>query len=375
MGPAGDGRKASWGVPAYERWIAEEGVPVHTGMSVRDVRVADIGSWERTGARGAYVRLDGAEDTTGAYLLELDPAKGTNPERHLFEEWYHVLDGSGTLQVWDDTGRRSWARWRPGSLFAVPLNVHHRLVADDGRVPARLLDVTDAPLIINLFHNVDFVFGCPFDLTDRFVDNFFQVHGVAHRGMVLETNFIEDVSAAPLERWPERGGSGASMLFELGNNTLAAHVSVMPPGVYKKAHRHAPGAHILILEGEGYTLTWKREGDTPAEIEWWAGSLFAPPGWWWHQHFNIGNKPARYLAIRWGSQKWPVTPSLDVQGASTSYREGGNQLDYEDQDPSIHEHFVERRRQHSAHARSGLNREPSASVGLSTILRSCNDHS
>lgn len=33
---------------------------------------------------------------------------------------------------------------------------------------------------------------------------------------------------------------------------------------------------------------------------------------------------------------------LDIQGVDKSQREGGNQIEYEDQDPRVHRMFVER---------------------------------
>ena len=57
-----------------------------------------------------------------------------------------------------------------------------------------------------------------------------------------------------------------------------------------------------------------------------------------HQHFNTGPAPARYLAISMGSHRYPVlTHKLKLkQAPDASIQEGGAQINYEDQDPRIH---------------------------------------
>jgi gentisate 1,2-dioxygenase len=41
------------------------------------------------------------------------------------------------------------------------------------------------------------------------------------------------------------------------------------------------------------------EGEPEQVVEWSEGTLFAPPRWAWHQHFNLDdNDTSRYLAIQ-----------------------------------------------------------------------------
>ena len=66
-------RPSFWGRGAYELFLETEGIPVHTGVAVDDLRTAEVKTWPRLDAKGAYIRLMGAEDTDNAYLIELDP--------------------------------------------------------------------------------------------------------------------------------------------------------------------------------------------------------------------------------------------------------------------------------------------------------------
>ena len=55
--------------------------------------------------------------------------------------------------------------------------------------------------------------------------------------------------------------------------------------------------------------------------------------------------PARYLATAYGSLRYPFTEGKRKAlfgGVSTSIKQGGNQIEYADQDPRIHRMFVER---------------------------------
>ena len=63
-------------------------------------------------------------------------------------------------------------------------------------------------------------------------------------------------------------------------------------------HRHTTEAYLYVVKGHGYSLV--NYDDEPIEVvEWSEGTLFAPPRWAWHQHFNLDeNDTSRYLAIQ-----------------------------------------------------------------------------
>ena len=101
----------------------------------------------------------------------------------------------------------------------------------------------------------------------------------------------------------------------------------------------------IIISGVGYSLLWPRSGKVPDDVvrvDWKPGAMVVPPNDWFHQHFNGGTEPARYLAFRWGSQKHGFSLGVAMEGeADVSEKLGGAQIEYEDEHEWIHDTFQE----------------------------------
>ena len=338
------------GKTSYEKWAEAEGIPIIKDFFVADIRSVELERWERKGGYGAFLQMEGAGQVNNCYLCEIPPGKSLKPQRHLFEESIYVVSGQGATTVWNDDNRKQTFEWQTGSLFSPPLNAWHQHFNGSGSQLVRYLAVTTAPTMINLLHNLDFIFHNDFAFEDRFTgrEGYFDGQGIHHAGEydgfkfagnVWETNFVPDVRGFKLMDYRERGAGGKNIKFELSENTTACHISEFPVGTYKKAHRHGPGAHVIILGGEGYSLIWP-EGEPVRRYDWREGSMVVPPENWWHQHFNTGREPARYLALRaFGSKKY--------RGAGKGYKgtvdrkQGGDQIEYQDEEPIVRRMFKE----------------------------------
>ncbi|MEP6872693.1 MAG: ethanolamine ammonia lyase-activating protein [Anaerolineaceae bacterium] len=322
----------------YTRWVRDEGLDVIGAHYVRNLNTVDLKPWPRRGGRGVYINHEASRTSNDCYVCEIPPRRELTPQRQLFEEMIYVLGGRGSTTVWNDAGQRITFEWKTGSLFAIPLNAWHQHFNGSGKEAARFVAVTNGPPVINLYEDLDFVFNTRHDFSSRFAGepDYFANKG-EQKGLLLETNFVADAINLPLITAKERGAGGGHIRFNMAKGSMNSHISQFPVGTYKKAHCHGPGAHVIILSGEGYSLMWP-EGEEPRRYEWEVGSMIVPPNLWFHQHFNTGTTPARYLAF-----KHEVVSIRNAQGvpkAWISRRVGGDQIDYADEQPVVRRLFA-----------------------------------
>lgn len=329
----------------YEKWVREEGLDIISALYVPNLRHVELKPWPRRGGRGVFINHEASRTSNDCYVCEIPAGGKLAPQRQLFDEMILVLEGRGSTTVWNDAGQKVTFEWKAGAMFAVPLNTWHQHFNGSGRDPARFVGVTFAPQVINMFGQIDFVFNTKHDFTTRFSGepDYFSAKDDKD-GFLLRTNFVPDAVNLPLITAKERGAGGGHIRFNMARGAMPSHISQFPVGTYKKGHRHGPGAHVIVLSGEGYSLMWP-EGDEPKRYDWQVGTLIVPPNQWFHQHFNAGSTPARYLAFK------PGNSPRNAQGVPLSWisrRIGGNQIDYADEAEEVREMFRE------ALARHGL---------------------
>ncbi len=339
---AADGQ-ARYLIDTYLDFIAAEGLPVVESFGI-DLLGVETQPWARMGSvNGSYVHTSGRGDFLNMYVLDLPPARSTDQQKHLYEEVIYVLDGRGSTTIEAADGSRHSFEWGPKSLFALPLNARYQHFNTSGQRAARLAGVTNLPMVLNAFHNEDFIFNNPFVFPERLGDEkhfkgdgtFLPTRPGRH---MWETNFVPDLSNFKLMEWKERGAGGSNIMFVLANGTMHAHMSEMPVGTYKKAHRHGPDFHVFAVTGHGYSIYWYAGDPSFERFDWQHGAVFAPADRMFHQHFNTSPEPARYLAVAFGGLRYPFAEDKKKTflGMDVSIKDGGRQVEYEDQDPRIH---------------------------------------
>jgi quercetin dioxygenase-like cupin family protein len=355
----------------YERFMEDEGIPIHRGIGVYDVRRLDLGPWERIGGRGAFLDLDGLEGVKGMFVVEVPPGGALNPDRHMYDEFFLVIEGRGTTEVWrEGSAEKHIFEWQPGALFMAPINAWHRLVNATGR-PALLLATNNAPPIMNIFQSRRFVFENPYDFRERFdgSEDFFkpgsEVEADEVRGRAaIRSNLFPDIvdCELPLDNQRVPGYRRIQPYFHgfLRDSSTGGFVAQYPSGRYSKGHYHLSGAVLVCLRGKGYTFNWPVElGPRPWEAgkghlvkvqEYTAGGLVAAApggGNWFHQHFSVGGEGMRILnfwggpTAHWGGifeEKGDEVRSGNIYGIE----EGGRTIHYWNEDPYVREHYKER---------------------------------
>lgn len=358
----------------YERWMEEEGIPVVRGIGVTDIRELTLGEWRRRSARGAYLHLSGIEDAKGMYVLEVPGRGTTNPEKHMYDEFFLAVEGRGTVEVWRRDGKTHTFEWQPGTLFMIPINASYRLVnATSG--DALLLAANNAPVIMNLFQSHSFVFENDWDFSERFDfddDTFFspgtelEQDPVRGRAAIRSNVFPDIVNCElPLDNQRAPGYRRIQPQYHgfIPDATTGGFVAQYPVGRYSKAHYHSSGAVLVCLRGKGYTLNWPtRLGPTPwqdghadhvNEVEYVPGGLVAAApggGDWFHQHFGIGTEDLRVLNFwggptgRWGTADSATDKSGEEVKVGNLYgiKDGGRTIQYYEEDPFVRTYFRKR---------------------------------
>jgi quercetin dioxygenase-like cupin family protein len=348
----------------YERFMEEEGIPIYGGIGVYDTRQLQLGPWQRLGGRGAFLDLDGLEGVKGMFVVEVPAGGALNPERHMYDEFFLVIEGRGSTEVWrEGRAQRQVFEWQPGTLFMAPINAWHQLV-NATNSPALLVATNNAPPIMNVFQSRDFIFENPYDFRERYGegDDFFkprsEIEADEVRGRAaIRSNVFPDIvnCELPLDNQRAPGYRRIQPYFHgfLRDASTGGFIAEYPSGRYSKAHYHRSGAVLVCLKGKGYTFNWPIDlgprpweaghGDQVKIQEYGPGGLVAAApggGNWFHQHFSTSQEPFRVINY-WGGPTAHWGGIFDEQGEEVlsgniyGIHEGGRTIHYWQEDPHV----------------------------------------
>jgi oxalate decarboxylase/phosphoglucose isomerase-like protein (cupin superfamily) len=328
---------------SFLAWCRAQPAPTAEGYGI-DLMTVETRPWDLFGMRGAICLPKGRDDYSSVFCFELPAGGKSRPVRHVYEDVVYVLSGHGSTAVETPDGRKVTFEWGPNALFSVPLNSRYQHFNGSGAEPARLAVTHNLPLVMNLFRSEAFIFDNPVPFPERMGEaDWFSGEGrlnsVSAGRHQWETNLVADICAFKLESWEARGVGSKSLRWILSDGSLGCHTSEIRHGTYKKGHAHYGGTNVYVIDGTGYTLLWYPGDKDFIRVDWSHGVVCTPPAGMLHQHFNTGNHPSRYLAIQFGSVRYPVLSmkrEMWETAVDKSAEEGGAQVEYEHQDPRIH---------------------------------------
>jgi mannose-6-phosphate isomerase-like protein (cupin superfamily) len=337
----------------HDFWMHSLGLPIHTGYYIEDLSKVPLSHWAERGCDAAFVQLEGQQGITETRVSEIAPRGVLPPVKLGFDEVVYVIQGRGATTVGQPGGKRKSFEWQANSMFLLPRHQFHQFSNTSGSQPARLLHYNYFPLMLTASPDARAFMTTAtdaethsgtseIDLETLYTEPSLRPpdeNGVfwARRAQAWVGSFFPDMSA-----WDKltvnqgRGAGGRSVIIEFPNSEIWCHMSMFPSRTYKKAHRHGPGRAIVIPAGEGYSQMWE-EGHEKVLAPWKPGSLITPPDKWFHQHFNVGAAPARYLAFH---------PPLLFDGHAEKVEDRArDQIEYVNEDPAIRGYFESQLRQ------------------------------
>ena len=350
----------------YDLFMESEGIPIFRDIGVSKVQNLPLAQWKRRGGKGTYIQLYGTEGKWGAYVVEVPGAGALNPEKHMYEEIFLVVEGRGSTEVWlDGDTKKHIFEWQTGSMFSIPMNAWYRIVNATSS-PALLLGGTTAPNVMNLINNPDAIFNNPFRFTDRFsgAEDFYKpnddiepdpVRGLAMR----KANFLPDIINCELPLDNRRSPGYRRLQPDMAGQRFHLWIGQHEPGRYSKAHKHTSSAVLICIKGAGYTYTWP---DTLGPKPWNDGKadkvlrqdyepvglVSAAPmsGDWFHQHFGVSKDPLRFTAWFGPNNHDAMRPGVPGEKMADIWAmdvdKGGKAIPYRLEDPFIRKEFEAR---------------------------------
>jgi hypothetical protein len=335
-------------VHPYDRWLESLGVPVFHGYYIEDLRTLKLGYWDRRGCDVAFLQLAGQEGVSGASLIEIPPGQTLPPFRIAIDDLAYVVQGRGLTTIWAGDKPKVTFEWQKHSMFLAPANYTYQLTNTQGNQPVRILFTNGLPTAMTAIPDARFYFDSSvvdLDVLYGSELDFYSEAKVARETSgrmrhIWMGNFFPDMLLwDKLEPFRGRGAGGHVVWITFPKSLHGSHMSVFDAGTYKKGHRHGPGVVIVIPAGEGFSVMWPNQDAEKVVIPWHEGSVFVPPNRWWHQHFNAGATPARYIALHAPTGMPTGAASFTSSAGERLTNREEDQIEYPDEDPWIRQHF------------------------------------
>ena len=296
-------------VDPYQDWLERESVPVVNSRMINLFELT-LAPWARFGMDGAACHVEGRCDYLTTFVFELKPGQSSAPARNVHETCTYVLSGSGKSVFTLSDGRSINVEWAAGEAFSAPVNASCIHTADAG-APARIVSFTDLRYLMGLYRNEAFLFENAAPMTRR------------------QNESVAAGLSAPVLKMELVRNRGS---LALAAGSIGCDITELAPHSADPAARQMQGAHLLCLSGSGFSLSFDSETSPLTRVDWAPGVLIGLPSMSFHQHFNVGDSPARFMKVELGSLTSPIFRSRrSAYGDETVYASGSATISREDE--------------------------------------------
>lgn len=301
-------------VDPYLNWVKAECAPIVSAPAI-DLFAVELKDWARFGMKGAVCHVEGRCDFLTAFLFELAPGASSAPVRHVHEEAVYVLSGAGETEITLSNGDRKTIAWGEKKLFAVPVNATARHRAT-GAKPARFVALSDFRYLMGLYRNEAFLFG-----------NSAPMH--ARQASACAAGLVADPVA--------HATSNEELTpLALADMSVGVDLTVLAPRMSTLARRQMQGRHILGVDGAGFSLSFSSPTSEITRTDWKHGVLAGFGPMRFHQHFNAGTAPARFISVEMGSMSSPMFRSRRAgYGDTEVYASGAATIPRAEERPEV----------------------------------------
>ena len=192
-------------VDPYSEWLKKEGVNVYEEFYFPSLAKIELGPWERKGGSGAVIHIPNNHMPNDCHVVEIKPGGKSEPEHHMYELTIYMVSGRGATTIWQDEKKKSSFEWQAGQPVFHSAQLWYQNFNGSGQEPARYIAVTNAPPMMRLYRDNDFIFNNPYMFRSRFAGekDFFSGKGKLFNRRVWESNLIANAAghaALRLER-------------------------------------------------------------------------------------------------------------------------------------------------------------------------------
>ena len=241
-------------------------------------------------------------------IVEIPAGGQLAARRRLAEEMVYIISGQGQTTIWNQaSGKKEKYSWKEGDYLSPTLNAWYQHGNASASASARLLVISSAPLIKNLFKTEALLTSVDFSFADRWEKSVAQkpeyvgdVQEGADAVRMKVGHLLPDLPGRAMEE-RRKGVLGITITPE--GDMAQNHIMEMEVREYLSSDENSPGhRHVwetvyFIVGGDGFAML-QRQGEAERRLDWKAGDLFVVGANEYHLHRARTGGTARVVQVK-----------------------------------------------------------------------------